>query len=424
MADLVPLRAIRFDPAVVHLGGVLAPPYDVISRAQQDALYGRDLRNIVRVDYGQELPDDVPGVRDRYSRAQAHLQSWRQLGVLVQDASPSFYVSEQRFTMPDGTAQVRRGLFARVRAVPWEQSELRPHERTLRGPKEDRLALMRATRTQTSAVFAVWRGAPGVSALLGEATVGPAAAGGRTEGEFGSEKHLLWVIDDPARVAAIREAAAGAELYLADGHHRYETAAAYAAERAAAGDDATADSQFALVYLCDADDPGISLLPTHRLLQPRPDAAYSLDDLWMRLDDGWDLVGATDLAAAVTAAAAARQGRHAIAVRSHEGSAVLSRPRRATASPRQGLDVVVLQEEVLGPAGADPEAIREGALRYTRSVEEVEARVTSRESLLGFCLNPATTAEMIAVADAGEVMPQKSTYFYPKVPTGLVLSPL
>jgi uncharacterized protein (DUF1015 family) len=424
MADLVPLRAIRFDPTVVRLGGVLAPPYDVISPAQQEALYGRDLRNIVRVDYGQGHPDDVPGVQDRYTRAAAHLEAWLQLGVLVHDESPAFYVSEQRFIMPDGSAQARRGLFARVRAVPWEQSELRPHERTLRGPKEDRLALMRATRTQTSAVFAVWRGAPRLAAVLEEVSAGPAVAGGRTNGEFGSEKHLLWVVDDPAKVAAIREAAGGAQLYVADGHHRYETAAAYAAERAAAGDAASADSQFALVYLCDAADPGISLLPTHRLLQSQPDAAYSLDDLWMRLDDGWDLEAAADLASAVAAAAAMRESRHAMAVRSHEGSAILSRPRRTTASPRQALDVVVLQEEVLAPAGADAEAIREGALRYTRSVDEVEAAVTSREALLGFCLNAATTAEMIAVADAGEVMPQKSTYFYPKVPTGLVLSPL
>jgi uncharacterized protein (DUF1015 family) len=424
MADLEPLRAIRYNPAVVHLGGVLAPPYDVISAEQQQALYGRDLRNIVRVDYGQELPDDVAAVQDRYTRARAHLESWLQLGVLVHDESPSFYVSEMRFTMPDGTPQTRRGLFARVRALPWEQSELRPHERTLRGPKEDRLSLMRATRTQTSAVFAVWRGAPELGALLEKATAAPAVAGGRIEGEFGSEKHLLWVVDDPAAVAAIHEASLGATLYVADGHHRYETAAAYAAERAAAGDAAGADSQFALVYVCDADDPGISLLPTHRLLQPRPHAAYSLDDLWTRLDDGWDLEAADSLASALAMAASLRESRHAFAVRSHEGSALLSRPRRPTASPRQALDVTVLQEEVLAPAGADADAIREGALGYTRSVDEVEAAVASRQARLGFCLNPATTAEVIAVADAGEVMPQKSTYFYPKVPTGLVLAPL
>jgi len=166
MADVTPLRAVRFDPGVVQLGGVLAPPYDVISPAEQDSLYGRDLRNIVRIDLGKDLPDDVPGTSDRYTRAAAHLESWLRLGILVREESPAFYVSEHHFTKPDGTAAVRHGLFGRVRALDWEHSDLRPHEHTLRGPKEDRLALMRAARAQTSAVFGVWRDAPDLRRLL------------------------------------------------------------------------------------------------------------------------------------------------------------------------------------------------------------------------------------------------------------------
>jgi uncharacterized protein (DUF1015 family) len=424
MADVRPLRGIRFNPGVVHLGGVLAPPYDVIDDAQREELYGRDLRNVVRIDYGREADDDIPGVRDRYTRAAEHLRSWLNLGVLVRDPAPSFYVTEHRFRGPDGADRVRRGLIARVRAAAWEDSDLRPHEHTLRGPKEDRLALMRATATQTSPVFALGPGAAEIGAALAEVTAAPAAAGGRTDGEIASEKHLLWVVDDPARVGAIHDALRDARLYVADGHHRYETAAAYAAERAAAGDGPDADSQFALVYLSDADDPGISLLPTHRLLKPRAGVAFSLDDLWMRLDDGWDVEPSADLATAGEAAAAQRGERHAFAVRARDGSAVLSRPRRSTASPREALDVVVLQDQVLAPAGADETAIRDGALAYTRSLPEVDRAVATAEAVLGFVVNPATTAEMIAVADAGEVMPQKSTYFYPKAPTGLVLSPL
>jgi uncharacterized protein (DUF1015 family) len=424
MADVRPLRGIRFNPEVVRLGSVLAPPYDVISDEQRETLYGRDLRNIVRVDFGQDHPDDVPGTTDRYTRAAEHLEAWLALGVLVGDPRAAFYVTEHRFVTPGGADQVRRGLLARVRAAPWAESELRPHEHTLRGPREDRLALMRATATQTSPVFAVWQAAGDVSALLNEVAATPAAAGGRTAGEIGSEKQLLWVVDDDARVAAIRGALAPARLYIADGHHRYETAAAYAAERAAQGDAPEAESQFALVYLCDAADPGVSLLPTHRLLLPRPGAAFSLDDLWMRLDDRWEVEGSDQLAAAAAAAAAMRPARHAFAVRARDGVAVLSRPRTGAVSPRAGLDVVVLQEEVLAPAGADQDAVREGALAYTRSVEEVDRAVDGGEAWLGFVTNPATTAEMVTVADAGEVMPQKSTYFYPKVPTGLILSPL
>ena len=424
MADVLPLRGIRFNPEVARLGGVLAPPYDVISDEQREALYGRDLRNIVRIDFGQDAPDDVPGRSDRYTRAAEHLQAWLALGILVRDPRAAFYVTEHRFLTPDGADQVRRGLLARVRAAQWGGSDLRPHEHTLRGPREDRLALMRATAAQTSPVFAVWQAAGAVSALLEEVAATPAAAGGRTAGEIGSEKHLLWVVDDDVRMAAIRDALQPARLYIADGHHRYETAAAYAAERAVQGDGREAGSQFALVYLCDAADPGISLLPTHRLLLPRPRAAFSLDDLWMRLDDRWEVERSDDLAAAAALTATMRRARHAFAVRARDGVAVLSRPRAGAVSPRAALDVVVLQEEVLAPAGADEDAIREGALAYTRSTEDVDRAVCTGEAVLGFVVNPATTAEMVAVADAGEVMPQKSTYFYPKVPTGLVLSPL
>ncbi|MDQ6846993.1 MAG: DUF1015 domain-containing protein [Candidatus Dormibacteraeota bacterium] len=424
MADVRPLRGIHFNPDLVHLGGVLAPPYDVISETQREELYGRDLRNIIRIDFGRQLSGDEPGVNDRYTRAAEHLEAWLAIGVLVRDPGPSFYVTEHRFPAPDGTDRIRRGLIARVRATAWENSDLRPHEHTLRGPKEDRLALMRATATQTSPVFAVWRGATGLEELLARAAGGRALLGGRTGGELGSEKHLLWVAEDRADVRAIEEALRGASLYVADGHHRYETAAAYAAERAAVGDGPDADSQFALVSLSAADDPTTSLLPTHRLLLPRMGAAFSLDDLWMRLDDSWEVAPADDLTAASIAAGAQREECNAFAVRAHDGAAVLSRPRTPGGSPREALDVVVLQEEVLGPAGADEAAIREGALGYTRSLDDVDRAVAAGEAVLGFVVNPATTTEMIAVADAGEVMPQKSTYFYPKVPTGLVLSPL
>jgi uncharacterized protein (DUF1015 family) len=424
MADVRPLRGIRYDPDVVHLGGVLAPPYDVIGDARREELYGRDLRNVVRIDYGKELPGDVPGSSDRYTRATEHLQAWLGLGVLVRDPQPCFYVTEHHFAGPDGSPRTRRGVIARVRATDWEHSDLRPHERTLRGPKEDRLALMRATATQTSPAFAVWQGADGMDALLESFTASRADAGGRTDGEIASEKHLLWVVSDPGRVGAVAEALATARLYIADGHHRYETAAAYAAERVAAGDDADADSQFCLVYLCDSADRGTSLLPTHRLLRPRTGVAFSLDDLWMRLDDGWDMAPSDDLAVAASAAAVQRAERHAFAARARDGAAVLSRPRSVTSSPREALDVVVLQDQVLRPAGADEAAIREGALAYTRSLDEVDRAVSAGEAVLGFGVNGATVAEVIAVADAGEVMPQKSTYFYPKVPTGLVLSPL
>ena len=423
MAVVEPFEGTRYNPEHVKLGGVLAPPYDVISDAQRDVLYGRDLRNIVRIDYGVSYPQDIEGVDDQYTRAAAFLTSWRDLGVLVRDRPASFYVVDHQFQHPDGTQRRRRGLLATVAATPWESSDLRPHERTMRGPKADRLALMRATRAQTSPVFAVWTDAPGIGATLDSLATGDALLGGRIDGEIASEKLLLWRVDDAKDVAAIASALRGAKLYVADGHHRYETATAYAAERRAEEPDAPLDAPFerALVYLAAADDPGIAILPTHRLVRPGPGIAFSLDDLWTRLDDVYDMLPAADGPAALAAATSMRETHHAFAVVAHDGAAVLRRPRVVSGSPRDRLDVTVLETEVLGPAGVSREMISGGALAYTRDPAGLDAAVRSGEAILAFGVSPVSADDVIAVAAAGETMPQKSTYFYPKVPTGLVL---
>jgi uncharacterized protein (DUF1015 family) len=423
MATVQPFDGTRYNPEHVKLGGVLAPPYDVISDAKRDELYGRNMRNIVRIDYGERYPDDVDGLRDPYTRAASFLHSWLDLGVLVRDHPPGFYVVDHLFTDPDGTERRRRGLLATVAATSWEQSDLRPHERTLSGPKLDRLALMRATRAQTSPVFAMWQGGDGVGGVLAAHATGSALLGGRIDGEFGSEKLLMWRVSEPAQVAAIAASLRDARLYVADGHHRYETAVAYAAERRHAEPDAPRDAPFGrcLVYLASAEDPGITILPTHRLVRPGPGIAFSLDDLWARLDDAYETEAAADASSALAIAGSLRATHHAFAVVAHDGAAVLRRPRRTDGSPRDRLDVVVLEREVLGPAGVPAEAVAAGALAYTRDPAAIDAAVRSGDAILGFGVTPVTTAEVIAVADADETMPQKSTYFSPKVPTGLVL---
>jgi uncharacterized protein (DUF1015 family) len=423
MATVQPFDGTRYNPDHVKLGGVLAPPYDVISDAKRDELYGRDLRNIVRIDSGATFPDDVEGVDDRYTRATSFLASWHDLGVLVRDDQEGFYVVDHSFQHPDGSARNRRGLLATVEATPWESSDLRPHERTLRGPKADRLALLRATRAQTSPVFAVWTGSERIVDALDGVATGHALLGGRLAGEVASEKLLLWRVADPEQVAAIAAALHSAKLYVADGHHRYETAAAYAAERRSADPHAPHGAPFerCLVYLAAADDPGITILPTHRLVRPGHGIAFSLDDLWARLDDAFDTMPAPDGRAALAAASVMHATHHAFAVVAHDGAAVLRRPRHAGGSPRDRLDVAVLETEVLGPAGVSADMISAGALTYTRDPDRLDSAVQGGDAILAFGLSPVTTDEVIAVADAGETMPQKSTYFYPKVPSGLVL---
>jgi len=426
VARLDPLRALRYNPAHVKLGGVLAPPYDVISPGQRDDLYGRDLRNIVRIDFGVAYPEDVAGASDRYTRAAAHLAAWLRLDILVRDPAPAFYATTHEFIHPDGSVRRRRGLFGRALALPWDRSELRPHERTLRAPKEDRLALLRATGVQTSPVFVVADGAASLDHIIDETTAADPLFGGRTDGELGSEKHLLWRIDDPRRLTAIMSALQNASLYVADGHHRYETAVAYAAERRATTPDALPDADFAqcLLHVVDRADPALTILPTHRLVHPGHGVAFSLDDLWARLDDAFDEDAVDDVSQAMQRIGELHATHHAYAVVAHGGVAVLRRDRRTTGSPRQRLDAVVLEDEVLAPAGVDRSAIEAGALAYTRNPGDLASAVRRGDAVLGFGLNPVTVDEVIAVAGSGETMPQKSTYFYPKVPTGLVMSPL
>jgi uncharacterized protein (DUF1015 family) len=401
----------------VRIGGALAPPYDVISDSLREELYGRNLRNIVRIDYGVEYAGDAAGTDDRYTRAESFLHSWLDLGILQRDEQPSLYLSDHEFTHPDGAVIHRNGVFATVPAKPWAQSELRPHERTMTEPKADRLALLRATATQTSPVFGLWQGDAGFASLFDELATGAALLGGRSEGELGSEKHLLWRVDDETKIQAIVAALQPARLYVADGHHRYETAVAYAAERG------LNDAQ-CLVYLASAADPGMVVLPTHRLVKPAPGVAFSLDDLWARLDDSWEVEPSTDVERANATAAGARATHHAFVVLARDGIAVLRRPRSPSLSPRESLDASVLESAILAPAGVSGEAIAAGALAYTRRLDSVAGAVRSGAAVLGFGVQPTTVDEVTAVADAGETMPQKSTYFYPKVPTGLVLYPM
>jgi len=426
VATVSPLRGVRFDPGRVELGRVLAPPYDVISDAQREQLYAQDPHNIVRIDYGRDQPRDAAGVEDRYTRAAAQLQSWQAEGVLRRDARPAVYVHDHAVTGVDGSRRVRRGIHARVPALPWEQSEVLPHERTMRGPKEDRLRLMRATRTQTSPVFVLWDRAPGMADALDAATGRDPDAAAEHCGEIGPEEHRLWVVDGGA-ATAILEALGPARLYIADGHHRFETAAAYAAERHAAEPDAPPDADFAmtLLWLCGADDDAIEVLPTHRLVLPGPGLPTTLGELLPRLGDHFSVEPQPSLESAVAGAALRRDTDHALAVAGRDGAALLTAPRRFGGSARAGLDVSVVQDEVLGRGcGLDADAIAGGAVAYTRSVGDAQAALGDGRAALAVCVNGCTTAEIIAVSDAGETMPQKSTYFHPKVPTGLVLSPL
>ncbi|MES1166017.1 MAG: DUF1015 domain-containing protein, partial [Verrucomicrobiota bacterium] len=265
MAVVAPFAGLRYDPTRVgELGPVLAPPYDVIGAAEHTALEEQHPQNVVRL----ELPRGESDAR--YAEAARLLQTWKEQGLVRPDAGPAFYVYEQQFRLPGAPASARmfarRGFFAAVRLEAFERRVILPHERTLAGPKQDRLKLMRATRTQISPIFGLYRDAEGAArAIIDEATARPAevdatlADGGR---------HRLWTVTDPAATAGLARVLADKQILIADGHHRYETMLTLGPELRSldfAAGQAAAD--FAMMFLARAEDPGLLVLPTHRMVR-------------------------------------------------------------------------------------------------------------------------------------------------------------
>jgi len=410
VAQVSGFRGIRYDPAIVQLESVLAPPYDVISPKLQHDLYGRAMQNVVRLELGRDYESDLAGERDRYTRAREYLRVWLAQGVLIQDDQPSVYIHRHSFRPPGGGGpRERLGCFVGVEPVPHERREILRHELTLTAPRADRLRLLETVRAQTSPVFLLYENSDEVTTELGRlSSASPPAAEAVTDGEYGSERHQLWQVSDPVSVAGITLALSQTRLFIADGHHRYETALQLGLPQV-----------LALVSPLESDANVI--LPTHRVL---PDASKGVDDLAQALDSkGWRIQRAAGLEEALLTISAGRDTEHAFVLASGSGRIVASRDRRGDAvfSPRQRLDVAVLDSEILEPLlGIRPADAAAGRLLYSRDAEEaVEAALSKRG--LAFLVNPPSVAEMAAVALADEAMPQKSTYFFPKVPAGLVI---
>jgi uncharacterized protein (DUF1015 family) len=430
MADVREFRALRYDPARVDPATTLAPPYDVISPTEQASLYDRSPYNVVRIEYGRQLVGD-DATSNRYTRAASDLTAWRGAGILTRDASPALYHYRLTFDWAGRTYR-RSHVFAVVRLEEWDTGVIRPHERTLAGPKEDRLALLRATRTHISPVYCLYRcesGRPAGPLPEGAALYDFSAAG---------QRHELAAITEPSAVSALRALLARADVYVADGHHRYETALKYRDERRAAcaawsGDE---PEDFVLMALTDANDPGLLVLPTHRVLHRAvPPDALSRIGRWF---DVSELPAGAE--AAVYEQSLARRDAgvgisfvvlglqpgsvHLLTLRAKEHVAALM-PRNESPAWKD-LDVNVLQFALLQEVfGIDEAALAAGgAVSYTQRADEALQAVRTGAGSCAFLLSPTPVNQVIAVSDAGGRMPQKSTFFHPKLPTGLVLNPL
>jgi len=392
MAVIAPFPAVRYDPARVGgLRDVIAPPYDVISPAAQDALYARSPYNVVRLILARETP--------RAPAAAAALERWWREGVLVRDPAPALYLYRQTFRLADGSERTREGVLCRLRLESFASGRVRPHERTFPGPKADRLALLRATGAYLSPIFGLYAGA---GASLRDVFAGAAAAAPlETVDGDGGERHRVWRIDDPAVVARIQAALADEAILIADGHHRYETALGFRDE----GGPPTV-----LAYVADMHDPGLVILPTHRLV--RGPLAFGADALEAALRERFDVAprpaGRPRAAGEIDCILPDRR------LRLRAGAA--ARATVADLPPTlRTLDVELLRRAILEPI------LRVDAhgLDFTHDDEEAIAAVPARAAA-AFLVNPPTIDAVRDVCLAGEVMPQKSTYFHPKLADGFV----
>lgn len=422
-----PFRALIYDRArVADPGRVLAPPYDVIDAAQRAELAARDPRNVVHL----ILPEDGA---DRYARAAARLREWIEEGALVRERTPALWVHAHEFDLPGRGASGRRtrtGVWAAVRLVELDRGEILPHERTLAGPKADRLALLRACRTQLSPIFFI---AEDPSGGVAEAIAATVSQTPDTVCEFpAGERHTLRRV-----TGAAAEGLAGllgrGTLLIADGHHRYETALAFRDEvREAKEGGRFPGAELVLAYIVSERDPGLVLLPTHRTLAGllEFDAVRVVERVrqWFDVSE----LRATDTGGLVRALERGDPGRGATFVAWLRGqrSAVLLRLRVEAASrlPEALRDVpVAALHDVFLPEvfGLDAERQRQGGhLAFTRDADEALRRVRDGDAQAAFFLLPPTFAQLRAAAAAGARFPQKTTYFAPKVPTGIALRPL
>ncbi len=421
MTDVRPFRALRYDRARVDLARVIAPPYDVIAAAERHVLYDRDPHNAVRLelvrDVAAEATTDYAEIRDR-------LAAWRREGILARDPRPAFYALRQRFKGPDGAPRERIACFGLVRCEDYARRSVRPHERTLSGPKQDRLKHLRATRANPSSVFLLFEDREdALPGLLGPALDAQPTAVVRDEA---GALHTLARIDEAGPVARLRQHFAERPLVIADGHHRYETALAYRDERRAAEPDAGPDAPFEFILACFANAyaPGSLLLPIHRLVRraPAPDAAAWAARLpgWLRRD--LPLPGPEAVPQLLDRHLAPLQGTHAFAADDASGRlAIFSRPRRSS----EELSVRVIHREVIeGVFGLDEEAVRQGAIDYPKDAVQTAREVRAGGGAVALYLNALRAEDVFRVTEEGSVLPQKSTFFYPKLPSGLVLRAL
>jgi len=438
MAEIIPFRAYRYNADKVDLQKVLTQPYDKISPAMQQKYYAASPYNLIVVEKGKSEPGDTAD-SNVYTRAAQKLDEWTAEGILAQDERPAVYVYAQEFTHTlTSKRRTRTGMIALGRIEDYDAEIVHRHERTLAGPKADRLELLRHTRTQTGQLFMLYEDeSGGIDRLLQIATRKPAAVEIRDEYDV---VHRLWPLTDDTVIKRITAALADKKLVIADGHHRYETALAFRNElrdSEGTGDD-KAPFEFAMMTLFNTQAKDLLILPTHRVVRNVKDFNFEkLKDQDAKRYFDWFAYPFANAGERTTAYAEfkkdlAARGRssNAIGVYAGGGAFYLFALRRDAnleqlvpdvPAPVRELDVVLLHRLLLEKGlGITPEAVSaELNVTYEREMDAALAAVNSGDAQIAFLLNPVDVQEVADIALGGDVMPQKSTDFYPKLLSGI-----
>ena len=474
MTRIQPFRGWRYDLAAAgaaSLNELLTPPYDVINPAQQAAFYDRHPANVVRIELARDEAGDDDS-RNRFTRAAATLAGWRQSGVLRQEAAPAIYLLRESYTLPDGRSATRSGMIFHLRLAPWGQGIL-PHEHTFPAAKADRLALTIATGTQCSPIFVLYSDPDGLAAQPLSATAAERAPDAVYDDE--GVQHALWAVTDPQALAAAAAALEPKTFYIADGHHRYETALNYQRWRRGGGlpdaivpppplaswggvpsyapipaavTETPQPFDSAWLYAACMEDPGVAILPTHRCVHDL--TGFDAGRLLAGLREHFDVTPVDSDEALLAGLANGGEtpggekpsffGRNSVSksvfalILPGQPGGYLLRVRDDGATGKRlladypaavaAVDVAALQSLILGPRlgiPADPTELKR-FVAFTPDASEAIGGVRDGRYQAAFLVNPTPLAQLKSVSDAGEVMPPKATYFYPKLPAGLVIN--
>ncbi len=425
MAQIIPFRGVRYDRQKVgDITSVVAPPYDRIYEREQAVLYERSPYNIVRITKGKPSPND--NGENVYTRAADSFMAWLKDGILVRDEAPTLYAYHQKY-MFEGEQLTRKGVIALAKLEP---EKVHAHERTLKGPKEDRLRLMRATEANFGHIFMLYADPTRAADEALQSAIDETASTLEAMDDFGN-RHTVWEVTDSGVINAVQLALSDKDLYIADGHHRYETAVNYMRECQEKGWKPAAAESFdgRMMTLFNIDEPGMSIRPIHRIVHavtnfdPQAFLAKAQEDFEVSVHGSL---------AEMKQAMKAGRGRHTFGCYTNGVFATLAMRdvgvMDALISDRSSdwrhLDVSILHTAILDRVlGIDAKALEEQRnVTYTVDITHGVKMVDEGEEQLFFLLNPTTADEVRRVADRGEKMPQKSTDFYPKLLTGLVLS--